>query len=73
VGTYAFAPRLSYVPKEFASADAAFWNPKTKRGDEAKAEAACSQAATSTAAGELVLGLCPLMCGRSVTFRKALF
>jgi hypothetical protein len=28
VSTYAFAPRMSYVPKDFASADAAFWNPK---------------------------------------------
>jgi hypothetical protein len=28
VSTYAFAPRMSYVPKDFASADAAFWHPK---------------------------------------------
>jgi len=28
VSTYAFVPRMSYVPKDFASADAAFWRPK---------------------------------------------
>ena len=26
--TYAFAPRMSYVPKDFAAADPTFWNPK---------------------------------------------
>jgi hypothetical protein len=26
--TYAFAPRMSYVPKDFASIDPVFWNPK---------------------------------------------
>jgi hypothetical protein len=26
--TYAFAPDMSYVEKEFAAADPAFWNPK---------------------------------------------
>ncbi|HSS19113.1 MAG TPA: hypothetical protein VLL54_03505 [Pyrinomonadaceae bacterium] len=28
VSTYAFAPNMSYVEKEFAAADPAFWNPK---------------------------------------------
>lgn len=28
VSTYAFAPRMSYVPKDFSSDDPAFWTPK---------------------------------------------
>jgi hypothetical protein len=28
VSTYAFAPQMSYVPKEMADVDPAFWNPK---------------------------------------------
>lgn len=36
VSTYAFAPRMSYVPKEFASRDAAFWHPKPEPSPKPK-------------------------------------
>ena len=34
--TYAFAPRMSYVPKEFAAVDPDFWNPKPEMAAKPK-------------------------------------
>ncbi len=36
VSTYAFAPRMSYVPKSMADVDPAFWNPKPEMAPKPK-------------------------------------
>ena len=44
---YAFSPKMSYVSKEFASADPDFWSPKPKAAQSAPAPAKSGGAKTA--------------------------